>query len=189
MQLSFHHILLSVASKLLNRGRRGGYLPTALCTKRLYRLDPNRQRCTLHRWAFSIWGLIFLGELIFVIWGALPANRDERVLKEGVGCWFAIACVVQVHVYCNAQNAASELRASNLISPCCSSLPHVLWYCSWSTQAHATCSCFVRNACRAGSVLRLEKRMAVAVHPCPFQLTPFVSSRVVVGETRAVGMH
>ncbi|CAM9103031.1 unnamed protein product [Pylaiella littoralis] len=46
-------------------------------------------------WAFSIWGVIFLFELIFVIWGALPANRDEPVIQEGVGCWFAIACVVQ----------------------------------------------------------------------------------------------
>lgn len=48
------------------------------------------------RWAFSIWGVIFLFELIFVIWGALPGNRDSRVVKEGVGCWFAVACVAQV---------------------------------------------------------------------------------------------
>eukprot|EP00752_Nemacystus_decipiens_P016332 g14607.t1 len=57
--------------------------------------DDNPTFVTPADWAFSIWGVIFLFELIFVVWGAFPANRDSRVVQEGVGCWFAIACVVQ----------------------------------------------------------------------------------------------
>lgn len=59
-----------------------------------------------HRWAFSIWGVIFLFELVFVVWGAFAGNRDSRVVQEGVGCWFAIACVVQVNRNYNKQLVA-----------------------------------------------------------------------------------
>eukprot|EP00752_Nemacystus_decipiens_P016331 g14606.t1 len=57
--------------------------------------DNNRTFVTPATWAFSIWGFIFLFELLFVVWGALEANRDSRIVQEGVGWWFAIACVVQ----------------------------------------------------------------------------------------------
>ncbi|CAM9636307.1 unnamed protein product [Scytosiphon promiscuus] len=57
--------------------------------------DDNPTFVTPIGWAFSIWGVIFLFELIFVVWGAFPGNQDARVIQEGVGCWFAIACIVQ----------------------------------------------------------------------------------------------
>lgn len=57
--------------------------------------DDNLTFVTPAGWAFSIWGVIFLFELIFVVWGALPSNRGMRIIDDGVGCWFAIANVVQ----------------------------------------------------------------------------------------------
>lgn len=61
------------------------------------------------RWAFSIWGVIFFFELVFVVWGAFPGNQDARVIQEGVGCWFTIACLVQVNAAAKASTSGSEL--------------------------------------------------------------------------------
>ncbi|CAB1118024.1 unnamed protein product [Ectocarpus sp. CCAP 1310/34] len=57
--------------------------------------DDNPTFVTPNGWAFSIWGVIFFFEAVFVIWGAFRSNRDSRVVQEGVGCWFAIACLIQ----------------------------------------------------------------------------------------------
>lgn len=48
------------------------------------------------RWAFIIWSLIFLTEAIFVVYQALPSKRHTEIIVEGIGCWFAIACILQV---------------------------------------------------------------------------------------------
>eukprot|EP00903_Cladosiphon_okamuranus_P005608 g5579.t1 len=57
--------------------------------------DDNPTFITPASWAFTIWGVIFLFELIFVVWGAFEANRNSRIVQEGVNWWFAVACVVQ----------------------------------------------------------------------------------------------
>jgi benzodiazapine receptor len=43
-------------------------------------------------YVFSIWGVIYLGLLVFVIYQALPAQRDNPRL-ERVGYWFVWNCV------------------------------------------------------------------------------------------------
>ena len=43
-------------------------------------------------YVFSIWGLIYLGLLGFVIYQALPGQRDNPRL-ERVGYWFVWSCV------------------------------------------------------------------------------------------------
>jgi translocator protein len=43
-------------------------------------------------YVFSIWGLIYLGLLGFVIYQALPGQRDNPRLEQ-VGYWFAWSCV------------------------------------------------------------------------------------------------
>jgi len=46
-------------------------------------------------WAFSIWGLIFLGEGVFCVAQLLPAYRRSAAVMEGVGYWWAAACIAQ----------------------------------------------------------------------------------------------
>lgn len=46
-------------------------------------------------YAFSIWGLIFLGLIAFVIYQALPAYRDTPMVRA-VGILFAISCFFNV---------------------------------------------------------------------------------------------
>lgn len=47
-------------------------------------------------WAFVIWSLIFVSELVFVVWQSLPSNRNDRIIVEGVSFWFGLACILQV---------------------------------------------------------------------------------------------
>ena len=42
--------------------------------------------------AFAIWGLIYLGLLVFVIWQALPAQRRDERLAD-ISVWFKVSCV------------------------------------------------------------------------------------------------
>ncbi|KAG5191764.1 hypothetical protein JKP88DRAFT_230700 [Tribonema minus] len=46
-------------------------------------------------YAFSIWGLIFTSETALVVWQALPRNAGNLAVKQGLGPWFAAACVLQ----------------------------------------------------------------------------------------------
>lgn len=46
-------------------------------------------------WAFAIWGLIFLGCLVFAVWHALPFNLSDPLLRT-VG-WLAI-CVFAINI-------------------------------------------------------------------------------------------
>ena len=46
-------------------------------------------------WAFSIWGLIFLSEAVFTVAQLLPAHRSSPVVHDGVGLWWAAACIAQ----------------------------------------------------------------------------------------------
>ncbi|CAM9767129.1 unnamed protein product, partial [Phaeothamnion confervicola] len=46
-------------------------------------------------YAFGIWGAIFSAETAFVVWQGLPANHGARVVADGVGPFFAAACVLQ----------------------------------------------------------------------------------------------
>ncbi|CAM9418985.1 unnamed protein product [Sphacelaria rigidula] len=57
--------------------------------------DDNPTLVTPASYAFSIWGVIFLSELIFVIWQALSRNRDSDIITKGIGFWFAAACIFQ----------------------------------------------------------------------------------------------
>lgn len=38
-----------------------------------------------------------MSELAFTAWQALPVHREKDVVTRGVGPWFAIACILQVH--------------------------------------------------------------------------------------------
>lgn len=44
-------------------------------------------------YVFSIWGLIYLGLLAFVVYQALPAQRENPRLRQ-IGPWFILSCVV-----------------------------------------------------------------------------------------------
>lgn len=46
-------------------------------------------------YAFSIWGLIYLGLLAFVIYQALPAQRENPRLRN-IGYWFAVSCAANI---------------------------------------------------------------------------------------------
>ena len=46
-------------------------------------------------WAFSIWGIIFTAQAIFVVMQMLPRWRSNTQVQNGMGYWFAGACVVQ----------------------------------------------------------------------------------------------
>ncbi len=43
-------------------------------------------------WAFSIWGLIFLGQLVYAVYQALPSQRANPALRR-VGFFTALACL------------------------------------------------------------------------------------------------
>merc|ERR1711871_690977 len=45
-------------------------------------------------WAFSIWSVIFVGELIFTIWQTCPGQRDSPILKK-LGYWWVATNVLQ----------------------------------------------------------------------------------------------
>lgn len=46
------------------------------------RSDSVRTLITPSGWAFSIWGLLFLGSAIFAVWQALPAQRSNTLLDR-----------------------------------------------------------------------------------------------------------
>jgi hypothetical protein len=45
-------------------------------------------------WAFSIWGIIFIGEGVFTVWQSLPAQKGCHTLAA-IGYWWLAACVIQ----------------------------------------------------------------------------------------------
>ncbi len=45
--------------------------------------------------AFSIWGLIFTTQLIFVILQMLPSFRGRAIVQKGVSFWYIITCLTQ----------------------------------------------------------------------------------------------
>ena len=46
-------------------------------------------------YAFSIWGLIYLGLTAFVIYQALPSQRDNPRLRR-IGYWFVVSCTANI---------------------------------------------------------------------------------------------
>ncbi|MCK0129141.1 hypothetical protein [Erythrobacter sp. F6033] len=58
------------------------------------RSDSVRTMITPSGWAFSIWGLLFLGSAVFAIWQALPAERSNALLDR-IGWPAAIALGAQ----------------------------------------------------------------------------------------------
>ncbi len=46
-------------------------------------------------YVFSIWGLIYIGLIAFIVYQALPRYRENPVVKA-VGIWFAVSCVFNV---------------------------------------------------------------------------------------------
>lgn len=46
-------------------------------------------------WAFSIWGLIFISEAVFVVVQMLPRYRATDAVQRGVGYWWCMACIAQ----------------------------------------------------------------------------------------------
>lgn len=46
-------------------------------------------------YAFSIWGVIFISQFIWVILQALPAFRSSDLVIKGVGFWYVAVCVAQ----------------------------------------------------------------------------------------------
>jgi benzodiazapine receptor len=47
-------------------------------------------------WAFSIWGIIFISQLIFAIVQFLPSFRSLPMVQDGVGYWYIAACIFQI---------------------------------------------------------------------------------------------
>lgn len=46
-------------------------------------------------WAFAIWGPIFISEGIFTLAQLLPKYRSNDLVVNGVGYWYAAACIAQ----------------------------------------------------------------------------------------------
>jgi len=46
-------------------------------------------------YAFSIWGIIYLALILFAIYQALPAQRENGLI-ENVGIWFAVSCLLNI---------------------------------------------------------------------------------------------
>jgi len=46
-------------------------------------------------WAFSIWSLIFIGEGVFTVWQAFPAQTGSFLLHHTIGYWWMAACGAQ----------------------------------------------------------------------------------------------
>lgn len=47
-------------------------------------------------YAFSIWGLIYFSVAVFVIWNLIPSVRDDGLIFERIGYWFAVSCLFNV---------------------------------------------------------------------------------------------
>jgi hypothetical protein len=47
-------------------------------------------------WAFSIWGIIFVSELIWTLYQLTPAYRDSPLVREGVSWYFIGVCAAQI---------------------------------------------------------------------------------------------
>ena len=47
---------------------------------------------------FGIWGFIYLLMALFVVfqWGILGNSSTARVVRDTVGCWFAISCALNI---------------------------------------------------------------------------------------------
>ena len=58
------------------------------------RSDSVRTLITPSGWAFSIWGLLFLGSAIYAVWQALPAQKNNTLLDR-IGWASAIALAAQ----------------------------------------------------------------------------------------------
>jgi hypothetical protein len=44
-------------------------------------------------YAFSIWGIIYFAVAVFIIWQLIPSVRDDHIVFDRIGWWFAISCV------------------------------------------------------------------------------------------------
>lgn len=44
-------------------------------------------------YAFSIWGLIYFAVAVFVIWQAIASVRDDYIVFNRIGWWFAVSCL------------------------------------------------------------------------------------------------
>jgi len=44
-------------------------------------------------YAFSIWGLIYFAVAVFAIWQAIPSARDDFLVFNRIGWWFAVSCL------------------------------------------------------------------------------------------------
>lgn len=58
------------------------------------RSDSVRTLITPAGWAFSIWGLLFLGSALYAVWQALPAQRNNPLLDK-IGWYSAVALAAQ----------------------------------------------------------------------------------------------
>jgi hypothetical protein len=47
-------------------------------------------------YAFSIWGIIFVSQLIWTIFQLLPAYRSKELVLKGVGYNYVVACLAQI---------------------------------------------------------------------------------------------
>ena len=47
-------------------------------------------------WAFSIWGPIFISDALFTLAQLLPKYRDNAIVVDGVGYWYAAVCLAQI---------------------------------------------------------------------------------------------
>lgn len=47
-------------------------------------------------WAFSIWGIIFVSELIWTLYQLTPAYRHSPLVREGVSWYFIGVCAAQI---------------------------------------------------------------------------------------------
>lgn len=54
--------------------------------------DPTLVKIIPASYAFSIWGLIYVGLLAFVIYQLLPSQRESPVARS-IGWWYALSCV------------------------------------------------------------------------------------------------
>lgn len=54
--------------------------------------DPTLVKIIPAPYAFSIWGLIYIGLIAFVIYQLLPSQRDNPVSRS-IGWWYALSCI------------------------------------------------------------------------------------------------
>lgn len=71
-------------------------------------------------WAFSIWGIIFLSQLVFVVAQFLPRYRAHELVQVGVGYFYFAVCVAQFFwspIFAREKIALSSVVMAFILAP------------------------------------------------------------------------